>query len=155
MAAVLVVLVLVLRSSRTAAPPPEPASSVATAAPATSPPPAIGSPSQVIVHVDTKPSGARVVVAGEDRGETPLDLHVTRSATPMSVEVRRQGYVTIAQPVTPDADQKVLIALTPVPNRGRPATRPSTKQTSSPPPSTPTTTAPPSPTPTGSFRRFD
>ena len=78
----------------------------------------------------------------------------------MSVEVRRQGYVTIAQTVTTDADQKVLIALTPVPNRGRPAARP-TKQPPSPPTTTaaPPPTTPPAPTPapnpTASFRRFD
>jgi eukaryotic-like serine/threonine-protein kinase len=162
-AAVFVVLVLVFRTPRqpaaTTNEPADPATS--STAPLGSSPPS-GSPSAVVVHVDTKPSGARVVVAGEDRGETPLDLHVTRGAAPMSVEVRRQGYVTIAQTVTPDADQKVLIALTPVPNRGRPAARP-TKQPASPP--TTTTTAAPPPTvrpapapaasPTASFHRFD
>jgi serine/threonine protein kinase len=160
-AVVFVVLVLVFRGapgSRPVAQPTTVPSAVVAAPPAASPSLA-GSPSEVVVHVETKPAGARVVVGGEDRGESPLDLRVARGATPISVEVRRQGYVTIAQSVTPDADQKVLIALTPVPNRGRPATRPSPK-TSSPPATTvappPTGPAPtPTPAPTSSFRRFD
>jgi serine/threonine-protein kinase len=158
-AAVFVGLVLVFRGPRSPEPPVDPAASTASTLTPAPGPTAPGSPAEIIVHVDTKPSGARVVVAGEDRGETPLDLHVARGAAPMSVEVRRQGYVTIAQTVTPDADQKVLIALTPVPNRGRPAARPPTKQSSSPPASTVAAPAPtppgPAPGPTGSFRRFD
>jgi eukaryotic-like serine/threonine-protein kinase len=159
-AALFVVLVIVFRRAPSpAAPPTEPTAPAANTVIATAPSLPPGSPTEVVVHVDTKPAGARVVVAGEDRGESPIDLRLARGAAPVSVEVRRQGYVTIAQSVTPDADQKVLIALTPVPNRGRPAARPSSPKTSSPPSATAAPaappTAPPTPSPTSSFRRFD
>jgi serine/threonine-protein kinase len=152
LAALSVAVVLAFRGQAAKAPSGEPSASAAVT---TTPPPS-GSAGDVLVHVDTKPSGARVVVAGEDRGETPVDVHVPRGSVAVPVEVRRQGYVTISQVVTPDADQKVLIALTPVVVRGRPAARPSTKQTSAPSPTpSPTPTLAPTPTASAGFRRFD
>lgn len=80
---------------------------------------------EVFVHVETKPPGARVLVNNQDRGETPIDLLVLRGQEPFVLELRRQGYVTATQQVVPDADQKVLVGLTPVVvHVGRPAVRP-------------------------------
>jgi serine/threonine-protein kinase len=144
-------------ASRRAAPP---APATAAAASATDPvvaPPG-PPPAEVSVHVETKPTGARVVVGGTDRGETPLDLRLPRGSGPVSIEVRRQGYVTIAQPITPDADQKVLVALTPVPVRGRPAARPSKTVSGAPTGAAPPARPPAAPTSTAGapgFRRFD
>jgi serine/threonine-protein kinase len=99
---------------------------------------------EVFLHLETKPPGARVLIGGEDRGETPLDVLVARGAAPLTLELRRQGYVTATQQLVPDADQKIFVGLTPVIVHGRPAARPG---------------RPAHPTATGSavpgFRRFD
>lgn len=97
---------------------------------------------EIFVHVESKPSAARVVVAGQDRGETPIDLLILRGSDAITLELHRQGYVTATQQIIPDSDQKVLVGLTPVVVHGRPAARPGPKT---------------HPTATGSagFRRFD
>jgi len=102
-----------------------------TLAPVPSPPtlvikPDAASAEEIFVHVESKPSAARVVVAGQDRGETPIDLLVARGQEPLTIEFRRQGYVTATQQIIPDSDQKVLVGLTPVVVHGRPAVRPNT-----------------------------
>jgi eukaryotic-like serine/threonine-protein kinase len=101
---------------------------------------------EVVVHVETKPAGARVLIAGHDRGESPLEIRIPRGSEPVPVELRRQGYTTVAQQVVPDADQKLVIGLTPVPVRGRPAARPITK---------PGATTAPAASGSAGFRRFD
>jgi serine/threonine-protein kinase len=105
--------------------------------------------SSVMVHVDTKPTGARVRVDDIEMGATPVALRLPKGTTPVRLEVRRPGFVTVSQTVTPDADQKLFVALStasvsPSTARGgRPGKSPASAATS-----------PPSTSSTG-FRRFD
>ncbi len=101
---------------------------------------------EVVVHIETKPPGARVVVGGHDKGESPLELRLAKGTEAIPIELRRQGYTTVAQQLVPDSDQKLVVGLTPVPVRGRPAARPVTKSA---PASAPTTSG------SAGFRRFD
>jgi serine/threonine-protein kinase len=120
----------------------EPAASAVGSAPPESPPKA----GEVVVRIDSKPSGARVRVAGEDRGETPIELHLPRGEDAVNVELRRTGYAPIVQAVVPDADQKIIVGLSPLPMRTRgPSSRPIAKPPSPPPP----------PAGSSGFRRFD
>jgi serine/threonine-protein kinase len=99
-------------------------------------------PAEVVVHVESTPPGARVVVDGEERGDTPLDLRLPRRDAPRSLELRLDGFDPLAQTLVADADQRLVIALKPAsaapdagPTRGR---------------------RPPKPRPSASgFRRFD
>jgi len=137
----------------------EPQPSASTAAPASADAPALPSstttsPPPIVVvrmHVESKPPGARVIVAGQDRGQTPLDVHLPYGKKPLTVEIQRQGYAAIVQSVTPDADQKVIVALT----RDRRANKSSSTSTASAPPAPPPPAPSPTPTATASFRRFD
>lgn len=100
---------------------------------------------EVTVHVDSKPRGARVRVDGQERGETPTDLVVARGTSPITIEVQKGGYGAASQSVTPDADQKLILGLTPL---GVRTTRgaPRVIKSAAPAPSTP---------PSSGFRRFD
>jgi serine/threonine-protein kinase len=117
-----------------------------TEAPAPAPTAAPAS-SAVSIHVESRPPGARVTLAGSDRGLTPLDVQVPRGTSPIVLELRSPGFTLLTQSVVPDADQKLLLALQPL--RGtRPLTRPS--------PTTPTAIPKPPPSAAASgFRRFD
>lgn len=100
---------------------------------------------EVIVHVDSKPRGARVRVDGHERGETPTDLVVARGTTPLTIELAKGGFGPTTQTVTPDADQKLILGLTPL---GARTTRGAPRVIKS---ATPAPSAPPS----SGFRRFD
>jgi eukaryotic-like serine/threonine-protein kinase len=147
--------VIVVKRSGAATPPPSAAAITSDAKPGDS----ASSASEIVVHVETKPAGARVLVGGREHGESPLDVRVARGAQPVPIEIRRPGYLTAAQQVVPDADQKVLVVLTPVPVRGRPAARPGAKPAATPShavdPAPPPTPATPAPTTSSGFRRFD
>src|SRR5439155_1110366 len=62
----------------------------------------------VVVRIETTPSGARVLVQGEERGMSPTELHLDRSAGPVAIELQRAGFLTLTQTVLPDADQRLL-----------------------------------------------
>ena len=85
---------------------PEPA-----AAPATLPEPA---PAAVILHVETTPSGARLVIDGQDRGTTPADVSIARGREPVRLEILRQGFAPLTQSVVPDVDQRLVLGLSPL-----------------------------------------
>jgi eukaryotic-like serine/threonine-protein kinase len=113
-------------------------------------------PSEVVVHVASQPSGARVVADGEEQGETPLDLHLSRGETPIAIEVHLGGFGAATETVVPDADQKLLVALTPEapPRAGR---SPSRRPTRSKKAREAAAKAAPEAAPSGGsgFRRFD
>jgi serine/threonine-protein kinase len=99
--------------------PPAAATSASTsAAPMTMPPPA---PTDVLVHIDTQPPGATVVVDGSERGVTPVELRIARGDQAVGLELRRAGFVTVKQSLVPDADQRVLLDLQPRTPDRRPA----------------------------------
>ncbi len=85
--------------------------------PSASEPPA---PSDVLVRVESRPPGARVLTDGDDRGTTPLDLRLARGATSVRVELRLAGFTSTTQVVVPDADQKLVLSLAPAGRRSAP-----------------------------------
>ncbi len=80
--------------------------------------PALAAPSlanTVMLHIETRPDGALAVLAGVDRGTTPLELAVAQGTTPLSLELRRAGFAPLVQAIVPDADQRLFLALAPEP----------------------------------------
>jgi serine/threonine-protein kinase len=117
-----------------AAPAPRPVE--ATALPTPAPPPL---PAEIVVHIETTPSGVQVRVRGEDRGETPIDLHLPRGEAPVPIDLERRGYGTLSQSIVPDADQRMMLSLQPAASPRHGATRPPH----------------PAAAASGGFRRFD
>ncbi len=113
------------------------ASASASAFPSAS---ASASASDILIHIESRPPGAHVLTDGTDQGTTPLDLRVARSAAPIVLELRSQGFAPTSQTIVPDTDPKLLLALQPLGKGSRP--RP------------PATAPKPSGAPSG-FRRFD
>ncbi|MCA9550812.1 MAG: serine/threonine protein kinase [Myxococcales bacterium] len=100
--------------------PATPAAAVEPAAPA--------EPQTVAVNVDSRPAGARVFMAGEPKGETPLRLEVARGAVPIEVTLELDGYTKVLERVVPDMDQKIQLVLVRAPPKvaaesPRPASR--------------------------------
>lgn len=110
----------------------------ATSSAAVDPPPA-----SVLVHIESRPEGARVVLDGRERGPTPLDVSLPRDTRPVALELRKDGHETARQAIVPDSDQKLFIALTLLHTPARPAGTPKRA-----------VRAPATATATG-FRRFD
>ena len=120
-------------------------------------PPVPAPPGSVLVHVESKPRGARVFVDGNDRGAAPLDLHFARGTSTIALELRRTGYDAVHQTIVPDADQKILLSLTPSGPKGRakpPTVRTPANTTKEAPP-TPPQPPPPAATESAGFHRFD
>jgi len=118
--------------------------------------------STVAFHVESQPTGARVVVAGRERGVTPLDLTVPRGEDALDVELRTRGFVPRVEVLKPNVDQRVFVTLAPSvapaparpPSRTRPSAPPTAVQTVAP------SVPPPNPTPAASapadpFQKFN
>ncbi|MBI2894523.1 MAG: serine/threonine protein kinase [Deltaproteobacteria bacterium] len=76
-------------------------------APALTPAPA----ADVVIHIETSPAGATVLLGHEPRGVTPIDLRVPRSRDPVDLQVRREGYVPWSDEIRPDVDQRLRLVL--------------------------------------------
>jgi eukaryotic-like serine/threonine-protein kinase len=132
----------------------------AAAAPRDPPSPALTTPvgvvatlpsasSTVSLHLESQPAGARVFVAGEDRGVTPLDLTVPRGEGAMRVEWRSRGFEPRVEVLKPNVDRDVFVTLAPSlaqaparpPSRTRPTTTPTTPPSPPPPPPSPAPTS--------------
>jgi eukaryotic-like serine/threonine-protein kinase len=96
-------------------------------------------PAEVTLQVTATPTGT-VVVDGRSMGETPLAIPLPRSTRAAKVTVSRAGYLTYEQTIVPDADQRLVITLTPLASGAGPRFRP-------PPPTTTATAARPPPPP--------
>lgn len=81
--------------------------------PPSPPPDAVQPATSVKVTLETRPAGARVLLAGKPRGRTPVDLTLPRSDAPVKVELRRPGHRPLVQQIVPDRDQKLLLSLQP------------------------------------------
>jgi eukaryotic-like serine/threonine-protein kinase len=79
---------------------------------------------KVKVAVTSEPSGARVVVDGQDRGATPLNLELPQSASVAHLSLRHAGYPLATRDVVPTHDQAVRVTL----ERGHVAPPPSTSR---------------------------
>lgn len=75
---------------------------------------------QVLLHVETTPPGARVLVDGDERGVTPADVRLSRGSTAVRLELRRDGFATLVQSVVPDVDQRLVLTLSAAGRGGRP-----------------------------------
>jgi serine/threonine-protein kinase len=124
-----------LPAASTQAPVAKPAESASAASALPAP------PAEVVIRIETSPAKAHVLVAGEDRGVSPIDLHVPRSSDATDIEIRSDGYQTQREKVTPETDQKIKLTLVPVPARATVGTKPIATATA-------TATANP-------YRRFD
>jgi hypothetical protein len=94
------------------APPPPPVVAVAEVQPA--PPPAPEPPpppATVTVRVTSKPAGAEVLIDGEVRGKTPLEVTLPMAEGEVKLEVRRAGYATKEVVFKPAADQALEVVL--------------------------------------------
>ena len=84
-------------------------SSSASAAPSAS----AAAPGKVVLHIETVPSKAIVLVNGAKQGVSPFDLRLDQSDDPVTVEIRHVGYVTVKERVVPDVNQKLRLTLAP------------------------------------------
>jgi len=65
----------------------------------------------IVISVDTDPGGVKVVVDGEERGKTPIDVRVKKASTAVDVKLLEPGFATAAQQVVPDRDQRLYFQL--------------------------------------------
>jgi serine/threonine-protein kinase len=70
-------------------------------------------PQLVTVSIDTTPPGATVLVDGEERGVTPVDVRVAKGNKALAIELRAPGYHSMSQQVMPDKDQRLVLSLQP------------------------------------------
>jgi serine/threonine protein kinase len=84
-------------------------------APAPTPAPAPAPSPTVTVRVNSTPSGAEVFVgdATAPRGQTPLELTLARGRAPIKLRVSKKSYQENVVDVTPDADARLELTLTP------------------------------------------
>ena len=108
-------------STAAVAPPPE----TAAAEPAPAPAPAASATAEVSLEIVTNPPGAEILVDGKGRGRSPVAIVLPRGKQPVSLEVRRRGFVTLRQMVSPDIDQRVVLDLRP--GGGRPSAAPTAR----------------------------
>jgi hypothetical protein len=69
-------------------------------------------PDFVTIGIDAEPGGAKVLVDGEERGVTPVDLRVAGSTKPIKIELRRDGYQPLVRELVPDRDRTMKEKLT-------------------------------------------
>lgn len=76
-----------------------------------------GAPAQatIVVRLETKPE-ARVFVDGRAHGSTPVEIRLPRGDGPVSIELRRDGFVSLTQEIVPDRDHRLLVTLAPTPS---------------------------------------
>jgi serine/threonine-protein kinase len=93
---------------------PPPAAPARVAAP--TPPPPVQAPKDedITLSVDTAPQGVHVIVGGEDRGVTPVDVRVKQGTAALSIELRVPGYQSQSHDAVPDKDQKLFFAMLPL-----------------------------------------
>jgi len=70
-------------------------------------------PKRVRLELDSEPRGAEVRHAGGDEvlGVTPFSMELARSSEPIELEVKKDGFLSGAQIVTPDRNVAVTVTL--------------------------------------------
>jgi serine/threonine-protein kinase len=109
------------------------------------PTPADAAP-DIVLHVESIPPGATVTIDGVIAGQTPYDLKL-RDKRDVKLELELRGYVTVAQQLTIDRDQRLLIPLVAAPVVAKPEVKPAIKPATKP--------VKPKPKPGDPFQRFD
>jgi serine/threonine protein kinase len=125
-------------------PPPAPDAPSPVAAPP--PPPVVEpipvAPAMVTVAISSRPAGASVIVAGEERGTTPMTLELRREDREIEIELRLDGHRPRAQAIKLDRDAELHLALERESRRRRPRLEP-VGEPESPPPAQEEPPAPP------------
>jgi hypothetical protein len=130
----------------------------ATMAAAAESSPASSLTSEVVIHIETSPPGARVLMDGTDRGPTPLEVRVPRSDKHIALAVRRPGYAPLIQDIVPQDNQRLVLTLTAASQSPRHVNATGTRLAPSPTsePAAAAPTPPPATAPTASgFTRFE
>jgi serine/threonine protein kinase len=124
-AALVGVALLAPRLKQQPPPQPMPPPPIAAAPKEPQPPPPPPLPAKVKVVVNSAPSGAQVLLAGDEaaRGVTPLTMNLPRSTSATKLMVRAKGYQERTLDVTLDADSRLEVTLTPIPPPERPVIR--------------------------------
>jgi len=125
-AAVAGVVILVQRSHPPPAPPQPPPMKVeqAIVPPPPAQPPA---PANVVLHVESVPSGAEVRDGDRVLGRAPRDLMLPRSSTPVKLTFHLDGYETANAEVVPLTDYPLQVKLDPKPKQKRARPQPQVK----------------------------
>ena len=69
-------------------------------------------PAHVSITVESEPEGARVLVAGVERGTTPTTLELPRAEDAISLRLEREGHRPEEAELVPDVDQRMRFVLT-------------------------------------------
>lgn len=77
--------------------------------PTASAPPAAAE--ETVVHIETVPTHAMILIGGAKKGISPIDLKVPRSADAVIVEIRHAGYQTLKEKLVPDQNQRLKLTL--------------------------------------------
>jgi tRNA A-37 threonylcarbamoyl transferase component Bud32 len=65
----------------------------------------------VVVDLDSSPSGATVIIDGEERGTTPLALSVPEGSDVVEVRLEHLGYRPLTEAIVPDVNQRMRLVL--------------------------------------------
>jgi serine/threonine-protein kinase len=84
-------------------------------------------PAEVVIRIETTPPGVRLVVNGQVRGVTPVDVRVPRSKVPVPLELSREGFDSLSEQVVPDENQRLRLSLSRERKPGRLVVRPPRK----------------------------
>jgi hypothetical protein len=68
-------------------------------------------PETVRLSFASTPVGATVVIDGETRGVTPLELELEASEQPIVVTFSHDGYITLQDRIVPSSDERIRVAL--------------------------------------------
>jgi hypothetical protein len=75
-------------------------------------------PSNVVVNIESTPSGATVWMDGDARGVTPIAISLSRGSSPVDVELRLDEHRTETVQLVPDVDQRIMLSLEELPREG-------------------------------------
>jgi hypothetical protein len=64
-----------------------------------------------VITVETDPTGAKLLVDGDDRGTTPVDLRIPKTDSAVHLELAQPGFESRVQDVVPDRDQRLYFSL--------------------------------------------
>ncbi|MFO0727352.1 MAG: serine/threonine-protein kinase [Myxococcota bacterium] len=81
----------------------------------------------VTVEIRSLPEGARVILDGEDRGLTPVQLRLPQGERALALELSREGYQTLRWSLSPSRDLALQLSLVKASAAPKPAARPTPK----------------------------
>lgn len=119
---------LVLRPEPSAVESDEPSAPAPPASSAGEEPPATSSSAspivreETIVHIETVPPRAMILLAGAKKGVSPMALKLPKSDTPVVIEIRHAGYQPLKERLVPDVNQKLRLTMVAIPGHKMPAT---------------------------------